>query len=76
MDLQAAKPQPRVHADDCLLSSQELALLLGVSPDWLSRDRWLGPSIPFVKVGKQVRYKRADLLDHIAKQRIGAEDAP
>lgn len=76
MSLQTVKTLPRAHADDCLLSEREASRLLGVSPAWLARDRWHGPSIPFVKIGKQVRYRRADLLDYIGRHVVAADDTP
>ena len=46
-----------------LLSETEAAHLLTVSPGTLSVWRSTGRyNLPFVKVGRRVRYKRADLL--------------
>lgn len=55
---------------DRLLTTKETARYLSVSPAFLERDRWLGPTIPFIKVGKHtVRYQLSDLDDYINKQR-------
>jgi len=51
-----------------LITTEEAARMLGVSIAFLERDRWAGPSIPFVKVGaRAVRYRREDLEKHIKK---------
>ena len=52
-----------------LLTSKEAASLLRVSEAFLARDRWLGPTIPFVKVGEhRVRYRRSDLEAYINRR--------
>lgn len=49
--------------DDLLLNDAEAAQLLGVSPATLSVWRCTGRyNIPFVKVGRLVRYRQADLV--------------
>lgn len=50
-----------------LLTEREAAEFLGVSPIWLQRDRWRGPQIRFVKIGKHVRYRASDLADFIER---------
>jgi excisionase family DNA binding protein len=54
-----------------LLTTQEAADLLGVSPQFLERARWSGaPPIPFVKVGaRAVRYDPV-ALESYKKSRI------
>ena len=45
-----------------LLTTAAAAKFLSVSQAFLERDRWAGPSIPFVKVGSRaVRYRLPDL---------------
>jgi hypothetical protein len=48
-----------------LLDQKSAAEFLGVSPKWLERDRWKGPRLSYVKVGRAVRYRAADLVDFI-----------
>ena len=51
--------------EEKLLTTKEAAYLLNVSPQFLERDRWAGPTIPYIKVGaRAVRYKLSDLLLH------------
>ena len=53
-----------------LLTTAEAANFLSVSKAFLERDRWAGPSIPFVCVGSRtVRYRLVDLERYIAEQR-------
>lgn len=60
-----------------LLTSAQAAQLLKMSVAFLAHDRWAGkrhgqgPLIPFIKVGgRAVRYRRADIDNHIAKCRV------
>lgn len=48
-----------------LITQDAAASLLGVSPKWLERDRWVGASIPFVKIGRRVRYRASDIATFI-----------
>lgn len=54
---------------DRLLTTQEAAAYLGVSPSFLERDRWAGAQIPFVRIGRRtVRYRLNELDNYIAGQ--------
>ena len=48
-----------------LLTEREAAEFLGVSPIWLQRDRWRGPQLRFVKIGRHVRYRASDLATFV-----------
>ena len=49
-----------------LMSPKEAAAYLGVSAKFLENDRWMGPSIPYVRVGhRSVRYRAQDLEEFI-----------
>lgn len=55
--------QAIVQTSRDLLSEQEAAELLTVSPGTLSVWRSTGRyNLPFLKVGRMVRYRRADLI--------------
>lgn len=45
-----------------LETQAEMAQWLGKSEAWLERGRWDGSGPPYVKVGRSVRYRRADVL--------------
>ena len=51
---------------DTLLSTSEAAKLVGASERWLERHRLAGTGPKFAKLGRLVRYRRADLLGWIA----------
>ena len=51
-----------------LWTQKETAEYLAVSEKWLERDRWIGASIPFVKVGRLVRYRAEDVRAYVEKQ--------
>jgi excisionase family DNA binding protein len=52
-----------------LLTTQEAADLLHVSVYFLERDRWAGARIPFIKVGRAVRYD-PDEIDRYLKAQV------
>ncbi|GHG23279.1 helix-turn-helix domain-containing protein [Paracoccus aerius] len=55
-----------------LLATDAAATILGVSPKWLERDRWVERRIPFVKVGRMVRYRASDIAAYINANIQGA----
>ncbi len=48
-----------------LLTQAEAGRVIGKSEKWLERDRWVGPTISYCKLGRSVRYRVADLLEYI-----------
>lgn len=59
-----------------VLTADALAQVLGISPASLAQDRYLGKGIPFVKIGKRVRYMREDVLEYLRQNRITRTAAP
>lgn len=55
-----------------LLTQAEAARVIGKSEKWLERDRWAGPTVPYIKLGRSVRYRVADLLTYIESNVQGA----
>lgn len=49
----------------CLLTTAQLAQLLGVSQRKLERDRQDGTGAPFIKIGRRVLYRRSDVEAHL-----------
>ena len=58
-------PQARsafqMQQENDLLDQTQLARLLGKSEFWVERCRWAGNGVPYVKIGRTVRYRRADV---------------
>ena len=48
-----------------LLKPEQAAEYLGVSPQKLERDRWCEKRIPYVKMGRHVRYRASDLMEYV-----------
>lgn len=55
--------------DMALVSQKTVAILLGCSEAKLERDRWAGTGVPFVKVGRMVRYRKADILAWLSQHK-------
>jgi predicted DNA-binding transcriptional regulator AlpA len=64
---QASKIEP-ISSDDALLSTEEVAAMIGKSPAWLIRKRWEGGGIPYRKIGRHVRYQRSVVLKWLNAQ--------
>jgi len=58
-----------------LLSSEEVALLMGIQPKtlatWRATKRY---ELPYVKVGRSVRYRLKDLEDFINERLVSTND--
>lgn len=60
---------PPANKQTQLLTTKEAAQFLAVSPAFLERDRWKGPSIPFIRIGEhRVRYKLSALEAYIDRR--------
>jgi excisionase family DNA binding protein len=66
-----------MFGDDCLLSTDQAAELLGISPwtlkFWRTRTRDRGPD--FIRLGALVRYSRQALEQFIRKQTVRRQGA-
>ena len=49
-----------------LLSDHEVERLTGRSRSTLQKDRWRGGGIPFIRLGRLVRYRPADVAAWLA----------
>lgn len=52
-----------------LVNTRDAARRLCVSEAFLERDRWAGARIPFIKIGRAVRYQQSDLDAYVAARR-------
>ena len=61
--------QSSVQASEALLDDKAAAAVLDVTPGTLSVWRSTGRyALPFLKVGRKVRYRRSDLLNWLDKR--------
>jgi excisionase family DNA binding protein len=63
------------QTDHALKTPEQAAAYLAISERQLQLDRVTKRSIPFVKVGRLVRYKQSDLDAFIAAQTVGGNAA-
>lgn len=59
-------------SDEALFDQKLIANALQFSEAKLERDRWKGEGIPFLKLGKSVRYRKRDVLQWLNKQAFPA----
>mgnify|MGYP000158358765 CR=1 FL=1 len=53
-----------------LITAKEVASMLGCSIHKLQKDRRQGSEIPYLKVGRSVRYRLSDIEAYLEKQRF------
>jgi predicted DNA-binding transcriptional regulator AlpA len=56
-----------------LLDEKEVAKLIGRAVQTLRNDRLARKGLPYIKIGRSVRYQWADVLAHIEARRIVPE---
>jgi len=59
-----------------LWNEHQAARFLNLSVATLRNDRSTRRKIPYLKIGKSVRYRPEDLIAMIEQSRIGGEDRP
>src|SRR5262245_37871206 len=59
-------PEGNTSVADPLLSDRDVATLTGRARPTLQKDRLRGDGIPFIKIGRHVRYRRSDVNTWIA----------
>jgi hypothetical protein len=69
----ATNVQPFPAAQPRLVDEHKAAAILCTSVKTLQRWRWAGREVPFVKIGRSVRYDLADLEGYIDAHRHGLE---
>jgi excisionase family DNA binding protein len=62
--------RPNKIKSEVLLTEKETAHYLSCSVFKMQRDRRIGSPIPYVKVGRSVRYKLADVEAYLEAQRF------
>lgn len=50
-------------AVNALFSQAVVAQVIDCSKAKLERDRWQGGGIPYIKIGRRVKYRKADVLN-------------
>ncbi|MEY2341647.1 helix-turn-helix domain-containing protein [Acidithiobacillus sp. IBUN Pt1247-S3] len=55
-----------------LLTTSEAAVMLGISQSWLEKDRSLYGRVPFIKIGRRVRYDKDDIERFIKHHRFSS----
>jgi hypothetical protein len=58
-----------------VMNTKQLAPVLGTTPAALAQDRYRRRGIPYVKVGRRVRYLRADVCRYLIEHRRGDDGA-
>ena len=55
---------------ETLFDQKTPCALLSCSQALLERQRWIGNGIPFLKIGRTVRYCKSDILKYLAQQKL------
>ncbi|HHF7372720.1 DNA-binding protein [Legionella bozemanae] len=54
--------------DFTLFNQNTLAAVLDCSVQLLERNRWAGQGVPYIKIGRTVRYRKLDILNYLQQQ--------
>lgn len=52
--------------DEGLATTGQTAAFLNCSDSKLERDRWVGDGIPFVQLGRAIRYQKSVVMAHVS----------
>jgi hypothetical protein len=58
-----------------LMTTAELADFIRASKQSLEQDRYLGRGLPYIRIGRKIRYEREDVLKFLEDNRIGGDAA-
>lgn len=54
--------------DETLFTERTIAAVTGLTDAWCQRSRWAGQGPPFVRIGRNVRYRKSDVVAWIESQ--------
>ncbi|MCW8385084.1 helix-turn-helix domain-containing protein [Fluoribacter dumoffii] len=54
--------------DSTLFNQNTLAAVLDCSAQLLERNRWAGQGVPYIKIGRTVRYRKLDIVNYLQQQ--------
>lgn len=50
---------------EILLNQKQVAAMLGMSEAWMEQGRFKGTGIPYIKIGRAVRYRPIDVQGYL-----------
>lgn len=56
--------------DNRLLGQKEVAEMIGMSTYWMEAQRFKRTGIPFIKIGRAVRYRESQVREWIAEREV------
>lgn len=57
---------------DRLLNQKQVAELLGMSEAWLEMSRFKGTGLPYIKMGRAIRYRESDIHKYVEEHTVPA----
>lgn len=55
-----------------VIKPRDLAKFIGTTEGALAQDRYLGRGIPYMKIGRRVRYSKLDVIEYLNAARRSA----
>lgn len=56
--------------DSAIFSQETLCAIRHCSAATIERDRWAGTGVPFIKMGRAVRYRKSDIVHWLQEQPV------
>lgn len=56
--------------ESALFNQRTIAAVLSCSTQLLERNRWAGTSVPYLKIGRKVLYRKSDVVGFLQQQKV------
>lgn len=58
------------YKQERFIDEKQASEITGMSEAWFQKMRWSGGGIPYIKVGRSVRYRESDVLSYFEAHRV------
>ena len=59
-----------INTDNQYINEVKVSDMTGMSVATLRNHRWLGKGIPYIKIGRTVRYQESEVLEYLENLRV------
>ena len=59
-----------INTDNQYINEVNVSDMTGMSVATLRNHRWLGKGIPYIKIGRTVRYQESEVLEYLENLRV------
>lgn len=70
--MKVATDQPQSPIPDRLLTQAQVSEIICMSEAWLEQSRFKGTGLPYVKIGRSIRYRSSDINSFVTANVVGS----